>query len=289
MTNCYTTDQDREFALLCLIDKMASTSENQLSVASSAMDELRNIYLDDSGERNGFQHSCSAISRVLLFGMLGDKADILPSGYGCRAIRADEVFRIVLKEVKREENSSLAEVVATLCDHVSLEAVRASFLSEAASKQEEKLDTESSGLFSSMSTLRSNVDDASRKYDSISKKMDGAQRDSVSILGIFSAVVIAVSTGGGFFASSFQLSADLGVSAFAFCVALVGLVEFNVMFALFTFIFRVIKDADNWGVMSKKAFATINAVLSMICFAFFVLASLSDAEPVIRALFELAE
>ena len=94
----------------------------------------------------------------------------------------------------------------------------------------------------------------------------------MTILGIFAAIVIAFTAGMGFTASVLQNIDAVSVYRLMFVIVLMGLMLFNLLYALFRFVHRVTKPEDNpSAILPAGTYRGINAIgllmLAAICVA----------------------
>lgn len=89
------------------------------------------------------------------------------------------------------------------------------------------------------------LDESNKKLDAAEHRIENAQRENVTILGIFAAIVIAFTAGMGFTASVLQNIDAVSVYRLVFVIVLMGLMLFNLLYALFRFVHRVTKPEDD--------------------------------------------
>lgn len=90
-------------------------------------------------------------------------------------------------------------------------------------------------------------------------QIDRMQREYIAILGIFAAVVIAMNGSIVFTSSSINAIAGQNILYLAFIISIVGAFLFNALFALFTFVYRMVRqNGTTWGILSKETFTKIN-------------------------------
>lgn len=89
------------------------------------------------------------------------------------------------------------------------------------------------------------LDKSNKKLEAAEHRIESAQRENVTILGIFAAIVIAFTAGMGFTASVLQNIDAVSVYRLVFMIVLMGLMLFNLLYALFRFVHRVTKPEDD--------------------------------------------
>ena len=82
----------------------------------------------------------------------------------------------------------------------------------------------------------------SKKQKKLRSKLDKAQQETITILGIFSAVVLAFMGGMSFSSSVLESMYLSNVYKVSFICLLIGLVLVNLIYVLFTFIMHINKD-----------------------------------------------
>lgn len=147
-----------------------------------------------------------------------------------------------------------------LCDHIALEVQRMGYLTS----QNERNEAKSLELSSAVKKVEKRLRRATDKAKSM-------QKEYISILGIFSAAVLVANGGFSLAASAAQASLSLQPSHLLSMIALIGLVLFDVLAALFTFIGRIVNQDDerSWRVMSTGALFSVNAVFAYVCITFY--------------------
>ncbi len=159
-----------------------------------------------------------------------------------------------------------------LIDHVNLEAQRLVRDTAESSRQVDALRQELRRTQAEMQSMR-------RAQRSLRETIANQQRDYVTILSVFVAIIIAFGTGTGFAVSLTGAVIPKGsVALICFVVSVVGLVLFNALYALFEFLYRVVRKGRNnmpagpWGIMRKRTFAIVNAIIIAVVLVFGALA-----------------
>ncbi|MCD8346799.1 MAG: hypothetical protein LUD16_02385, partial [Lachnospiraceae bacterium] len=184
-------------------------------------------------EEKRFRHFYSDIFSVLTqikqnpdlgdINILGQNLDVIRSGY--QAKNYAESGRLI----------DVSDAINKLYDHVNLDIARISYTES----ENWKLSGEES-----IQNIQSQVNGMAYRIESVQKnteeKISNQQKEYISILGIFAAVVLAF-TGGTAFSSSVLESISL-VSAYrVLIVALViGLILVNILFGLFFYVNKIV-------------------------------------------------
>lgn len=221
----------------------------------------------------GFRHLYSDILPVLkMHARVTERSIIAEMGDLAEDV-SDKLFKMA-KELE-DEKEKAADKVRKLADQVALEYQRLSMLSECFVEEPEVADLakrieqakhDAGEVEKTISTVAENsekaIDEVKLKYE----------RESMTVLGILSAVVLAITSGMTFAASGINQVAGLHPMHILLVVLGVGFVLFNLMGALFTFLRRsLVKGADQkWGKMEVASFFVVDAVLLVLLCATFV-------------------
>ena len=214
-------------------------------------------------DANDFRHKYSDITAALL-GEYRSYEDGSEGGQSPDFVllvsNIDEVAR-VLSQSEGASKRTLASL-GKLSDHVALEAQRMLYLSQQNASYAEQVERLNISLIKERAKLKK-----------LKKSMEEMQREYITILGIFAAVVLVANAGIAFTTSAINESIAYGVAGVGFVVILVGAVLFNVFFSLFTFIYRMVRRGDaSWGVISKGTFLNVNVALLAFAAIMFVIA-----------------
>lgn len=222
---------------------------------------------DESDEkfRHMYSHVCS-----ILFGFLADDGR-LDDGVPPQAVKLANNVALILGEIKRlHPESRAACCVLKLYDHIELENKRMRYMT----LQNKAHGEEEAKIAKKLKKCEVNLADIEKKNKSLKSDLEKTQREYVAILGIFAAVVVAFSGGVNFSITSISASQGYNIVHMAFIVSVVGAFVFNLLYALFTFVFRMVRhNGDNWGILGKDAFIKINKNIVFIV-AFFFFASM---------------
>lgn len=126
-----------------------------------------------------------------------------------------------LKEGKCNVNQELCDKLEKLYDHVNLEISRISYTQEIAQRMEEKNRK------------------AGEEIKSLSEKAANMQKDYITILGIFSSIVITFVAGMVFSSSVLNNIDKVSIYRLTFVVILIALLLFNLLNLLLDFIIKV--------------------------------------------------
>lgn len=161
--------------------------------------------------------------------ILGQNLDVIRNGYKPQNKAADGK-RII----------DVSDAIKKLYDHVNLDIARIIY-SDAG-------DRRISGM-SSVENLQNQVDSlhikaqgVEKKIGEVETKLDNSQKEYITILGIFAAVVLAFTGGIAFSTSVLNNIAQASVYRTVFIALIIGLVLVNVLFGLFYYINLLVKN-----------------------------------------------
>lgn len=225
------------------------------------IEKLEKLYWnEDKGDNTGFRHFYSDIFAVLAEIQNEQPAkgsvDILGNNLGI--IRGE--YQKNKNKDKNKKPIDISENLKKLFDHVSLDIARMTYSdagdnrisnSEAVKKIHLEIDE-----------LKNDLEESKKKVGVEAKKLDSMQKEYIAILGIFAAIVIAF-VGQMTFSTSVLANAYLLGDIFTIIavVAMIGLAFVNVLFSLFYFVGKLVKDD---GIISLKAWIALNIIGGVI-------------------------
>lgn len=132
------------------------------------------------------------------------------------------------------------ERLEKLYDHVSLEAKRSGYNAGSVRMMLEELN-EARAL---LSDTKQQVEEAERSASEAKDKAASLQRETIAILGVFSAITLAFNAGVSFTTSSFSELNTVAPNIFqiAFVVGVVGFFLLNILYASFAFVHRLVSE-----------------------------------------------
>jgi hypothetical protein len=252
------------------IDILFKLSNSQEILESSSERSKVYLQLEEIYHQKKFRHYYSDIFSVLTtlknesdvgdINILGQNLEIIRNGY---------------KSVNFDENGNpidISENIKKLYDHVSLDIARISY-SEGENRkvsQEETIDdlkAKINLLQEKINSSQKTVDDTSSKIESFQKRMDSTQKEYVAILGIFASVVLTFIGGIVFSSSVLQNFHNSSIYRISFICLVLGLVLFNILYFLFYFIERIVKDK---ATINKKLFYIVNSIVVVLIGLIFI-------------------
>lgn len=219
-------------------------------------DKLCVIYKDPE-----FRHSYSIISSCME-GYNPDQLDSLP-------VYLDRIIVFAETQSDNEEVRRVTKSVRKLLDHIELECVRLNRMSQVKHYADEAKSIQAAAMMLNQSTK-----EAGKRLD---ERVDGFHEQSITILGIFSAVVVGFMSGLSMFTSGFNKLTEVDLYVVCFYSVLVGIIVFDILFMLIFFIAKIsghsiardVPPSRNW------MFSTIHRYPYIYCFHFFAVAALA--------------
>lgn len=176
------------------------------------------------------------------------------------------------------DSDQLANKIRKLIDHVHLEEIRTRDVREIGGFKQL-----AQSISIGVQKQRTELDDANERLDQLEKRagdMDGeitAQLEkargladdihgqTIAVLGIFSAIVLAFNGGIAFSSSSIAPFVSEDVFIVCFVISIIGIFLFNLLFALLTFVYRMVHQAASlWCILSQRAYITVNLIAFLI-------------------------
>lgn len=225
--------QEELFKILDQISDLGNTDEQKIFIA---LDKYYKKYN---------RHLYSAISLYIENNKEDDTIDYLAEG----------VKLLYAKCFLSEEYIDLAEKMAKLYDHISLEYNRLIAVTR-------KFNQEIRETTVKVERFNDRLNEFQSAIKIEEKKLDSMQKEYIAILGIFAAIVIAFVGQMTFSMSVLANVYRLGdIFTIIAVVAMIGLAFINVLFSLFYFVGKLVKDD---GIISLKAWIALNIIVGVI-------------------------
>lgn len=220
------------------VDDVDSLPRDDL--ANAYLQKFRAIYSDAD-----FRHSYSMISRSL--GQYHpDERDSLP-------VFISHVYTMAEKCQNSDEDKRVYKSIGKLLDHIELECVRLNRMEEV-----KFLATQASTQHQEANALSEKVQTETKELE---KKVSGFHEQSITILGIFSAVVVGFMAEVSLFTGGFNSLTSENVNSILFYCVVVGIIVFNTLFMLIFFIAKIAgtslavnRHPDNKGMWLFRTF-----------------------------------
>lgn len=170
--------------------------------------------------------------------------------------------------------------IQKLYDHVSLDIARLNYMDAAdieisRTAEIKKISDEVHELAPKVEAVRERIKEADTslkgQVSNLEKALNNAQKEYITILGIFAAIVITFTAGSVFSSSVLQNMHQASIYRIILVTLLIGFVLFNVLYALFSFIEKLVREKEN---KKMSLFFVVNAImilliaLTIICWNF---------------------
>lgn len=208
--------------LICRLSKDTNLDEDNLNKYKIEFEE---IYSDN------YRHEYSQITHAL-FSIKDDEGrDFLSSK---------------IKDIKDKiENEDIKKSIYKLWDHINLENIRL--------EQLKKISNDANKAFTEVNNIKNKYNDLEKTWENINKEakdvddklkkmnedIDNSTAKSITILGIFSGIVMAFTGGLSFIASSLEKMSEVSIYRLSFIIILLAMSIFNTVFMLMYAISRL--------------------------------------------------
>lgn len=224
----------RSEKLQALIEGL-SKSQDVLKEKKSQNDyymKLKGIYITKTGE--SFRHFYNEIFSVIteIHNQEPEAIDVL-----------GENMRILYKYCMERDEDQIKEPIAKLFDHVSLDIARIKYTNAIDRRLELTGDT----LLTQISDVNKKIEEAKNTYDGIkddvedtSKKINNAYSEFVSILGIFSAIVLVFFGGTSIIGNVIGSMKETNIFITLIVTCFAGTIIFDILFMFIYFLAKLI-------------------------------------------------
>lgn len=231
---------DLRDANLAEIISILSSDQEILSddnVVLQIIDKLKQVYtVDQTG--SAYRHEYSRI-----FGKMKELKDSNPN---CLEILGQNIGLVYEKIQKDPDiNEEFFKCCLKLYDHINLEIARMNYvdnITREIQNSTSKLNQNIKEIKDTSDSITNEIEDTKQEAKKLRSKLDKAQQETITILGIFSAVVLAFMGGMSFSSSVLESMYLSNVYKVSFICLLIGLVLVNLIYVLFTFIMHINKD-----------------------------------------------
>lgn len=232
---------DLRDANLAEIISILSSDQEILSddnVVLQIIDKLKQVYTVDQTGKSAYRHEYSRI-----FGKMKELKDSNPN---CLEILGQNIGLVYEKIQKDPDiNEEFFKCCLKLYDHINLEIARMNYvdnITREIQNSTSKLNQNIKEIKDTSDSITNEIEDTKQEAKKLRSKLDKAQQETITILGIFSAVVLAFMGGMSFSSSVLESMYLSNVYKVSFICLLIGLVLANLIYVLFTFIMHINKD-----------------------------------------------
>lgn len=232
---------DKRDAILAEIITDLSSNQEILSneeTVPQIIDKLKEIYTVDQTGKSAYRHEYSRI--------FGKMKELKGSNPQCLEILGQNI-RCVYESI--QENPNISEEFLKSClklyDHINLEIARMNYVDNISNQIEDstsKLNQNLKEIQTNSERLKEEMEKTKQEAKKLKSKLEKSQQETITILGIFSAVVLAFMGGMSFSSSVLESMYLTNFYKVAFTCLLIGLVLVNLIYVLFAFIMHINKD-----------------------------------------------
>ncbi len=227
----------------------------------SIYSRLENMYWnDENSENNGFRHFYSDIfstlSEIKTNPALGN-IDVV--GSNLSLIR--ERYNAKNKD-KNEKLIDVSENIKKLFDHVNLDIARLNYQDSRLLQREivDEFNKKTSEANTKIENLEENINNISNEVENAKSEMKSLQREYITILGIFAAIVMAFTGGLAFSTSVLQFMDTASIYRIVLVVDMLAVVLLAVINMLVGFIAKINNQKEIHGIEMKTVFLIAIAV-----------------------------
>lgn len=242
---------------------LSDLCDEKLSPDNRQIDEFvaffENFYYSDDGK---FRHMYSDVCEVM-FSRLDTKN--LDNGVPFSVVSLENNVTMLKEAAEKGYASQYAiDGLKKLQDHISLEAHRMRYMA-AQNKYNKEIADSLSEEFEEK--INSSLDNANTSFKvQIKETKDSLQKNYVTILGIFAAVVIAFMSASAFTSSVLESMNDVSIYRLSFTMLVLGFFIFNLLCALFMFLSKIsnANAVQRWFVIAVDLVFVVLIVLTII-------------------------
>ncbi len=243
-----------EALIQALIALSSLNAESALD--GSEINEFVEFFTELYGGEKHYRHMYSDICHVM-YEFLESDPTKLDDGVPYQARSLANNIGLIYREINGREDidDQVKRSVYKLYDHIELENTRMKYMAMQNRAQAD-----------GVRRLHGEVDTVEKRAEEIKTSLekdftdvqDRLQRNYITILGIFAAIVIAFATGSAFSGSVLQSMETVGIYRLSFVMLTIGLFLFDLVATLYLFICRVSKFGE--GENLPKIIKLVNAI-----------------------------
>lgn len=268
--------QDKcQYKLDELLSRLMEGELSSEEEVDDALARLRDIYLDGSGNQNGFRHNYSRATSAML-SPDPDGGDGNPKTYVFYANKVETLVAnigTIRERALAGDDNELLMPLTKLYDHVNLELVRANYYAGLNDLQDRRLGILSEQIEEDREAAKESVEKAADEAKKLIEDSKAeAQRDNITVLGIFTGIVVAFVAGMTFSSSVLQNIDKASIYRLTAMAVIIALFFFDLVALLVSFLGRVAKvETKSIGAVTIIASVVLLLLLAAIVVARFVL------------------
>lgn len=187
--------------------------------------ELKDIYTTNTDE-TAFRHYYSDIFSVL--------SELKNDGFELDII--GENLKMVYEYCEKMGDRELVKNVRKFLDHTNLEISRINYINAI----EQRMNITDESIGNRIIDINTQVDDAAKGVDELKEKVHSSYSDFVSILGIFSAIVLVFFGGTSIFGNVISSMQETDIEKTILICSITGLVVFDIIFMFIYFLAKLL-------------------------------------------------
>lgn len=264
--------QEKLDALLFQLMESELSSQEEVD---TALEKLKGIYLDGDGKQNGFRHNYSnATSAMFSLDFEGDGSWLKMYEFYAAKIQTlvSNIGTIRDKAVSNGEDELLMPLMK-LYDHVNLELVRAGYYARINGLQDGRFGILSSQIAQSRDEAEQSIANAENNAKKLIEDSKAeTQRDNITVLGIFTGIVVAFVAGMTFSSSVLQNIDKASIYRLGAMTVIVAMLFLDLVALLIWFLSKVAKiDIGDMKSIVTRANIALCVLLALIVVARFLL------------------
>ena len=230
-------EKDKTDFLLEILKTLSEKYDPDESILSLTYKELKDVYSDED-----FRHSYAVLS-VFSEKLTPDSREELVANIDCILLYADKNFKASDKNIIKR--------IGKLADHLELENIRLSRI--------EQIKLIAQNVTLEKKSIEVLINDNKRQIIKQQKSIDNINVQTISVLGIFSAIVIAFFGGMSYFSSVFSNINESPIYVSLAIASILGIVIINTIYLLLKYMLVIIqKERLLYG---GRVYVVINVLL----------------------------
>lgn len=256
MIKYYEEQDERNDRLIEILKELSDPGKQDIlrdqQTLISYIERFNDIYFNGIEKGKKFRHSYARIYQFLYDEMYmeGKDSSIL-----------EQNVDLLYKYCSENDEKQMAEMLYKLMDHMELDMVRISRLDSQVGELNEDVElicddikdlsaknkllkrsyTQYDEQANRLNTQINKIKKSQKKFSKINDQVENAYSQFISILGIFSAIVLVFFGGTSVFASFFQNMADIPYYKTSFTLAIIGIILFDIIFMFFYILSKLLK------------------------------------------------
>lgn len=232
-----------------LLEFLKNLAATGFKTPEDAIKELQQVYTFDDRGKNEYRHEYSQLMQLI--SEINKSANM---GEDALLANLDGIYEYLVKESGNQKNPLdyllLAESIFKLKDHINLEISRMNIIENEHSRMKDQeakiklLQSITEKIENSAKKLESETKDAEKKQKIIMSKINKQQIDSIAILSLFSAVVLAFMGGISFSGSVLESMQNTNIYKLALITLMLGVILIGVFYIAFSFIVYLHNDSE---------------------------------------------